>query len=445
VSDSAKTSSRFDFIKESSGWRSSPSSSPRSYNGFASRRPRYNFPCSKAQQKPNTSFFTRQPISKDFGNTKSNEIKLENKENFENKSRVRSVTKSIAVPQQRKIEHTSKYVSSLKKSPGSLECEVFGGSLPESSENLFQPGKSLSSENSQLSFKISFSSSDSDEVSVDGTIWTLTDDINYWLSVEAVPPQNGLLQAISRQISYYLSDEYLEKDKYLLRQIRCKKDGFISIKLITSFKNIKKFTCDSEVVRCAIVRMCKSIVVSSDGLRVRRVNRLPDHLKKPRLLKTVLAIRLPTAFSTEKGINSLFKIFGEINYIRLLEAGKEVPSDLKNYATQVKDIGQTTCALINFKTTESALEAVRTIKFHLRNINEEIVSSGDKNGPKSSGSDGVKTSFSYRQHQNYLKGLPEIDDCRVALLGPRVRRTLYRQDKIVSTPRLLGSSRSISR
>ena len=58
------------------------------------------------------------------------------------------------------------------------------------------------------------------KVSVDGAIWTLTDDINYWLSVGAVPPQNGLLQAISRQISYYLSDEYLEKDKYLLRQVR---------------------------------------------------------------------------------------------------------------------------------------------------------------------------------------------------------------------------------
>ena len=79
-----------------------------------------------------------------------------------------------------------------------------------------------------------------------------------------------------------------KSNKIYYKQIRCKKDGFISIKLITSFKNIKKLTCDSQVVRCAIVRLCKSIVVSSDGLRVRRVNRLPDLLKKPRLLKTVL-------------------------------------------------------------------------------------------------------------------------------------------------------------
>ena len=76
--------------------------------------------------------------------------------------------------------------------------------------------------------------------------------------------------------------------------------------------------------------------------------------------------------------------------------------------------GQTTCALINFKTTESALEAVRTIKFHLRNINDEIVSSGDKNGPKlSSGSsqDTIKNLFNSKQHQVYLKGKYGIVTC----------------------------------
>ena len=67
------------------------------------------------------------------------------------------------MPQQKRTEYTSKY--SMKKSPGSLGCEVFGGSLPESVKKL-SSGKSLSSENSQLNFKISSSSSDSDEVNI---------------------------------------------------------------------------------------------------------------------------------------------------------------------------------------------------------------------------------------------------------------------------------------
>lgn len=50
------------------------------------------FPCSKPQQKPSSSFFNRQPINRDY---KLNETNLENKENLaqkENKLRMRIVT-----------------------------------------------------------------------------------------------------------------------------------------------------------------------------------------------------------------------------------------------------------------------------------------------------------------------------------------------------------------
>ena len=65
------------------------------------------------------------------------------------------------MPKQRQTVHINKYLS--KENPDSLECEDFGGSLPESTDN-FYSGKSLSSETSQLNFKISSSSSDSEEV-----------------------------------------------------------------------------------------------------------------------------------------------------------------------------------------------------------------------------------------------------------------------------------------
>lgn len=85
-----------------------------------------------------------------------------------------------------------------------------------------------------------------------------------------------------------MSDDYLLKDKYLLRQIRCKKDGYVSIKLITSFKKVKKLTKDWAVVRSAIVRRSKKILVSSEGLRIRRKTQLSETLLKPRLLTSVL-------------------------------------------------------------------------------------------------------------------------------------------------------------
>lgn len=273
------------------------------------------------------------------------------------------------------------------------------------------------------------SSQSDDEVFKDVKCWTLEDDERYWAAQQAcssrAPPSESTLALISRHICYYLSDEYLQRDKYLLRQVRCKKDGFISLKLITSFKNIKKLTGDCQVVRSAIVRKASSVIVSPDGLRVRRRASLPDDLKKPRELKTVLAIRLPSAYNSINAVASLFGIFGEVDSVRLLDANREVPADLRNYATQVKDIGQSLCAVVNFRRSEGALKAVRVVKIHLR-TNEDYIEETEKQEDESS-----ITSSNYDLYRNILQDLPSLEDCRLALLGPRVRRTLYRQDKFV--------------
>jgi len=39
-------------------------------------------------------------------------------------------------------------------------------------------------------------------------------------------------------------------------------------------------------------------------------------------------------------MTSLFSGFGEIEYVRLLRSDKPIPADLRNYATQVPDIGK---------------------------------------------------------------------------------------------------------
>merc|ERR1712178_458493 len=86
--------------------------------------------------------------------------------------------------------------------------------------------------------------------------------------------------------------------------------------------------------------------------------------------------------------HSTFSKYGEIGLVRLLKPGKEIPSDLRNYATQVPDIGKSLCAVVDFEQSDAALQAVRCLK-------EKLVESG----------------------------------MRLALLGPRVRRTLYKQDR----------------
>lgn len=200
-------------------------------------------------------------------------------------------------------------------------------------------------------------------------------------------PCDELVNKIVDLITFYLSDEYLSKDKYLLRQIRCKSEGYISIKLMTSFKKVKKLSRDWRVVRYALMQSDK-LVISPEGYRVRRNSALPEALRKPRLLSSVVAIRIPDCYNSVEAITGLFRQHGEIDLVRLLRPGKDIPSDLRNYATQVPDIGKSLCAVVDFEESEAALTAVRLLK-------ETVQDTG----------------------------------MRLALLGPRVRRTLYKQDK----------------
>lgn len=52
------------------------------------------------------------------------------------------------------------------------------------------------------------------------------------------PPDPELTQKLIAQIEYYLSDENLEHDAFLLKHVRRNKLGFVSVKLLTSFKKV---------------------------------------------------------------------------------------------------------------------------------------------------------------------------------------------------------------
>ena len=79
--------------------------------------------------------------------------------------------------------------------------------------------------------------------------------------------------APSRKVSFSNPTQ----DKYLLRQIRCKSEGYISIKLMTSFKKVKKLTRDWQVVRHAL-KLAPQLELSPEGYRVKRRDILPETL-----------------------------------------------------------------------------------------------------------------------------------------------------------------------
>lgn len=51
-------------------------------------------------------------------------------------------------------------------------------------------------------------------------------------------PAPQLVKRIVSQVEFYLSDENLAKDAFLLKHVQKNKMGFVSIKLLTSFKKV---------------------------------------------------------------------------------------------------------------------------------------------------------------------------------------------------------------
>jgi len=199
-------------------------------------------------------------------------------------------------------------------------------------------------------------------------------------------PDREVLEQICRQVEEYLSDDYLATDKYLLRQLRSKSEGYLSVKLLTSFKKIKKLTRDWRVTAHAL-KLSAQVELSTDGHRVKRQDPLPDNLRRGRTMTSILAIRVPDDWATLEAITNIFSAYGNITLARVLRPGRAIPPDLRNYATQIPDMGTSTCAVVDFDSTDSAHECCRGLR--------------DKN----------------------LRGM------RIALLGPRIRRTLYKAEK----------------
>lgn len=201
---------------------------------------------------------------------------------------------------------------------------------------------------------------------------------------EMILPDGETQAAIIEAAEFYFSNDNLAKDHYLLRQICQKSEGFLSIKLLTALKNVKKLTKDWRVTAFCLKKSSK-LQLNEEGTKVRRIDALPEYVLKARTITNVLCIKMPKTLGSVGAVTAMFSEFGHISLVRVLLEGKPVPCDLRNYATQVPDMGTTLCAVVEFETEE---EATRCVK----ELNTRQTDGG----------------------------------MRAALLGPRLRRNLYK-------------------
>ncbi|NXO02088.1 LARP6 protein, partial [Rhinopomastus cyanomelas] len=173
-------------------------------------------------------------------------------------------------------------------------------------------------------------------------------------------PDPQLVRRIASQVEFYLSDENLARDAFLLKHVQKNKMGFVSIKLLTSFKKVKYLTRDWRLTLYAL-RFSELLEVNEEGTKVRRRVPIPESLLSVPPSKLLLAWELlpreQEALPQRSFIETItwtFSPFGAISSIRILRPGRKLPSDVRRYAARFPELLSRCCALVEYESLESA-------------------------------------------------------------------------------------------
>lgn len=171
------------------------------------------------------------------------------------------------------------------------------------------------------------------------------------------PPTDELADKVVQQVEFYFSDANITKDAFLLKHVKRNKEGYVSLKLISSFKRVKHITKDWRVVAHALSRS-KKLEINEAGTKLRRVDPLPQY-DETTPSRTVVAVHMPIEKPTIENVAELFKQCGEIALIRILRPGNPIPADVRQFINKNPSLSGMVCALVEFVTSESARNALK--------------------------------------------------------------------------------------
>lgn len=182
------------------------------------------------------------------------------------------------------------------------------------------------------------------------------------------PPEPELARKLVEQIEFYFSDENLEKDAFLLKHVRRNRLGYVSVKLLTSFKKVKHLTRDWRTTAHAL-KSSLILELNEDQRKVRRTTPVPlfpnENLPSRLLLLYDLSPALWAAPHKNGRVQErvlehllqLFGTFGGISSVRILRPGRELPPDIRRISSRYSQVGTQDCAIVEFEEVEAAVRA----------------------------------------------------------------------------------------
>lgn len=169
-------------------------------------------------------------------------------------------------------------------------------------------------------------------------------------------PDDDYCEKIVEQVEFYFSDDSLLKDAFLLKHVRRNKEGFVSLKLVSSFKRVRALVKDWRVVGVAIKRKSKKIELNDIETKIRRLDPLPLY-DETTPSRTVVATNLPFDKLTIEKVSDIFSKCGEIALVRILRPNCPIPADVRQFVNKHPELQQNECALVEFTESASARRA----------------------------------------------------------------------------------------
>ncbi|SPP74749.1 uncharacterized protein LOC117579606 [Drosophila guanche] len=169
-------------------------------------------------------------------------------------------------------------------------------------------------------------------------------------------PSEELATEITDAVEFYFSNESILKDAFLLKHVRRNKEGYVSLKLVSSFKRVRQLTREWKTVGDAVRRKSRKIELNDQGTKVRRIAPLPS-FDETMPSRTIVACDLPMDKLTIEKVSDLFSRCGEIALIRILKPGMAIPVDVRQFMNKYPELQQKECALVEYLESSSARDA----------------------------------------------------------------------------------------
>uniref|UniRef100_A0A669CXT9 La ribonucleoprotein 6, translational regulator b n=1 Tax=Oreochromis niloticus TaxID=8128 RepID=A0A669CXT9_ORENI len=179
---------------------------------------------------------------------------------------------------------------------------------------------------------------------------------------------------IKTHLEELFSDSHLAEDGFLLKHVQKNKQGFVSLKLLTSLKKIRTLTKNWYMTLVGAL-YSDLLEVNDESTKVRRIEPLPKWLLCSPTSKLLLAwnfseeqssedlaARGPDAAELSENVLQKFSIYGRVTSVQILPPGRELPADLQCYGKRHKQLGLHLCAVIKFDSLETVRKAYSALK-----------------------------------------------------------------------------------